>query len=285
MSTKLFSLLIVLSICLSSFAQTKPIEKMNKDGVYLAPDVLPEYPGGQRAMQQYIAKNIKYPKEAMVKNIEGRVLVQFVVMEDGSLDGFKVVMSAHPLLDEEAVRVIKSMPKWIPGTDEGKVVKVRYNIPIKFNSQGNQSPINTFPEVTVPIGHEIQNKSMIGAWQRCFVLPGEHDYQVKLAPALKILSADHTFMHIILNGEDGKSGSLISAYGDWYMPSDDVCVETLSNTEGTIYPKGTKNEINIERLHDNLIKLSYFIPGLKNGKEWIEYWYRVPIPKTKAMAE
>lgn len=281
MNTKLFSLLIVLSICLSSFAQTKPIEKMDKNGVYLAPDVLPEYPGGQRAMQEYLAKNLIYPREAMENNISGRVLVQFVVMEDGSLDGFKVVIPAHPLLNEEAVRVIKSMPKWIPGTDEGKVVKVRYNIPIKFHSQANKSPRDTFPELTMPIGQDIQNKSMVGVWQRCFVFTGRHEYKVMLMPAIKVLSADHTFMHIILNGEDGKSGPLISAQGDWYMPSDNVCVESLSNAVGTIYPIGVNTEINIERLHDNLLKLSFIVPGLENGKEWKEYWYRVPSPKTK----
>ena len=104
------------------------------DKVYLACENAPAFPGGTHAMYKYLADNIKYPAEAKVAGKQGRVMVQFVVRKDGSVSDVSVAKSAgNLLLDNEAVRVVSSMPKWNPGTQGGKPVNVQYTIPVQFN--------------------------------------------------------------------------------------------------------------------------------------------------------
>lgn len=93
----------------------------------------PEFPGGQSALMTFLGQNINYPEEAIKKDIKGRVIVQFVVETDGSISNVNIIKSVDPLLDNEAARVIKSMPNWIPGSNNGKPVRVRFAIPINFN--------------------------------------------------------------------------------------------------------------------------------------------------------
>ena len=95
-------------------------------------EVMPEFPGGSKAMMSYLAENIKYPKEAENAGMQGRVIVQFVVDTDGSIEDAKVVRAVDPLLDKEAIRVINAMPKWKPGMQDGKEVRVKYTVPIAF---------------------------------------------------------------------------------------------------------------------------------------------------------
>ena len=93
---------------------------------------MPEYPGGMGECMKFLSKNIKYPVEAMENNVQGRVIIQFVVKKDGSINDAKVAKSVDPLLDKEALRVINAMPKWKPGMHEGKAVNVMYTIPVAF---------------------------------------------------------------------------------------------------------------------------------------------------------
>lgn len=95
----------------------------------------PEFPGGEAAMYKYLGDNIVYPSAASEVGIQGRVVVEFVVGKDGSITNVKVVRPRHPALDKEAVRVIKSMPKWIPGRNNGQPVKVTYTLPVTFKLQ------------------------------------------------------------------------------------------------------------------------------------------------------
>lgn len=95
----------------------------------------PEFPGGEAAMYKYLGENIVYPSAASEEGIQGRVVVEFVVGKDGSITNVKVVRPRHPALDKEAVRVIKSMPKWIPGRNNGQPVKVTYTLPVTFKLQ------------------------------------------------------------------------------------------------------------------------------------------------------
>jgi protein TonB len=90
------------------------------------------FPGGDKAYLDYIKKNMRYPEEAKKKGIEGRVLVQCVIEKDGSHNSYKVIKSADSLLNEEAIRIVKGMPKWIPGNDWGETKRVRYTMPITF---------------------------------------------------------------------------------------------------------------------------------------------------------
>ena len=101
---------------------------------------MPQYPGGEKAMMEYVAKNVAYPQEARDKEISGRVFVSFIVEKDGSIGEVKVMRGIGGGCDEEAVRVIKGMPKWKPGKQEGKPVRVSYMMPINFKlSDGQES--------------------------------------------------------------------------------------------------------------------------------------------------
>ena len=120
-------MLVLLFSFMTSTAQTK-----KNNMVFDVVEVMPQYPGGQIAMLKYIMENMKYPKQAMKEGIQGRVAVRFIVEKDGSISDVKPILSVHPLLNKEAVRVVKSMPKWSPGKQNGKPVRVRFNLPIMF---------------------------------------------------------------------------------------------------------------------------------------------------------
>ncbi|MFA6812329.1 MAG: TonB family protein [Bacteroidaceae bacterium] len=96
---------------------------------------MPEFPGGMAALMTYLSKNIKYPTIAAENGTQGRVIVQFVVNRDGSIVDPKVVRSVDPYLDKEAIRVISSMPKWKPGMQRNKPVRVKYTVPVMFRLQ------------------------------------------------------------------------------------------------------------------------------------------------------
>lgn len=93
---------------------------------------LPQFPGGPVELMKWLTRNLVYPPQAKSRNIEGEVLVSFVVAKDGTVTAPKVAQSAHPLLDAEALRVIKMMPKWKPGTEKGKPTRAMVAIPIVF---------------------------------------------------------------------------------------------------------------------------------------------------------
>ena len=108
-----------------------PVEEEVFDMVEQAP----QFPGGQAELMSWLGKNIRYPVIAQENGIQGRVVCQFVVGSDGSVRDIKVVRSLDPSCDKEAVRVIQSMPKWIPGRQNGKAVSVRYTLPVTFRLQ------------------------------------------------------------------------------------------------------------------------------------------------------
>ena len=120
-------MLVLLFSFMTSTAQTK-----KNDMVFDVVEVMPQFPGGQIAMMKYIMENIKYPEQAMKEGIQGRVAVRFIVEKDGSISDVKPILSVHPLLNKEAVRVVESMPKWTPGKQNGKPVRVRFNVPVMF---------------------------------------------------------------------------------------------------------------------------------------------------------
>ena len=102
----------------------------------------PSYPGGFQALLDFLRENTKYPEQAKKDSIEGRVVLSFVVETDGSITEPKVVQSVHPLLDAEALRVIKLMPKWEPGYQGDSLVRVKYNLPVTFK-MGEPSSLPT----------------------------------------------------------------------------------------------------------------------------------------------
>lgn len=114
-----------------------PIEEEEDDNVvFQVVETMPEFPGGQAALFKYLSENVKYPVIAQENGIQGRVICQFVVNKDGSIVDVEVVRSGGDAsLDKEAVRVIKSMPKWNPGKQRGKAVRVKYTVPVNFKLQ------------------------------------------------------------------------------------------------------------------------------------------------------
>lgn len=108
------------------------VEEVVEEQVFTIVEEMPSFPGGEAALMKYLANNIKYPAIAKEANIQGTVFVTFVVDEKGDVKDVKVLRSLGGGTDEEAIRVVKSMPKWSPGKQRGKPVKVQYNLPIRF---------------------------------------------------------------------------------------------------------------------------------------------------------
>ena len=118
-------------------APVEAVEEVEEDEVvFVIVESMPEFPGGQQALFKYLSENVKYPVIAQENGIQGRVICQFVVNKDGSIVDVEVVRSGgDPSLDKEAIRVIKSMPKWKPGKQRGKPVRVKYTVPVNFKLQ------------------------------------------------------------------------------------------------------------------------------------------------------
>ena len=117
-------------------APTVEEEEPEETEIFEVVEKMPEFPnGGMMGLMQFLSKNIKYPPIAQENGTQGRVIVQFVVNKDGSIVDAKVIRSVDPYLDKEALRVINAMPKWNPGEQRGKPVRVKYTVPVTFRLQ------------------------------------------------------------------------------------------------------------------------------------------------------
>lgn len=115
-------------------AQPEP-PKEEETKVFDVVEQMPSFPGGAGALMQYLSSNIKYPVVAEENGVQGRVVCTFVVEKDGSITDVRVIKSVDPSLDKEAVRVVKGMPRWIPGKQNGSAVRVKYTVPVTFRLQ------------------------------------------------------------------------------------------------------------------------------------------------------
>ncbi len=118
----------------SKSAEIKQVAKVPTQGdeIFNVVEHQPEYPGGMGELMKFIQRNIRYPKEAQDQGKQGRVIVVFVVEKDGSITDAEVLKPVDPLLDAEALRIVNMMPKWTPGKQRGKEVRVRFTIPVTF---------------------------------------------------------------------------------------------------------------------------------------------------------
>ena len=140
----LFVPLVIALLAMNSTAMRanvqKKVVKTNKttkksganDKVYVVVEQMPSFPGGDSALLKYLLANVKYPVSALKAQKQGRVMVRFTVEKDGAISNVKVARSVTPSLDAEAVRAIKSMPKWSPGKQGGEFVRVKYIVPVSF---------------------------------------------------------------------------------------------------------------------------------------------------------
>ena len=120
-------------LCLMTASAQKTVVSQSNQNVYDQPEQMPEYPGGMPAMIDFLQTNLQYPQDAIKQKVEGRVMVMFVVETDGSLSNVRVARKVFPSLDAEALRVVKTMPKWKPGKEKGKAVRVNYTLPVVFS--------------------------------------------------------------------------------------------------------------------------------------------------------
>lgn len=115
--------------------ETAATEGKAKEKAFKEAEVMPKFPGGVQGLMKYFAKSIKYPVFAQERKEEGKVILQMVIGKEGTLSDIKVLHSASPWLDAEAVRVVSNMPRWEPGRQEGKAIAVEYTLPVVFKLQ------------------------------------------------------------------------------------------------------------------------------------------------------
>lgn len=118
--------------CLSTVSAQKTVVAKKNQKVYDVVEEMPAYPGGQIAMWEYLTQNVKYPEDAEKQKVEGRVIATFVVETDGTITDVRAVKQVFPSLDAEAIRVLEAMPRWTPGKQNGKPVRVKYTVPVTF---------------------------------------------------------------------------------------------------------------------------------------------------------
>lgn len=129
-----FTLLFALSLSSFSHANNDGNSQNDNSQIYnlAMVEIMPEFPGGSAEMYKWMAEHIIYPAQALEEEIQGKVIVDFVISDNGDVENVRVLRGKHQALDKEAVRVIKSMPKWRPGQINGKNVKTSYLVPVTF---------------------------------------------------------------------------------------------------------------------------------------------------------
>ena len=130
------------------------------DKIYDRVEENAQFPGGNMAMYKWIANHLQYPEECREKGIQGRVMIQFVVNKDGSIPEIKVLKSPHSLLSEEAIRVVKAMPKWKPAKDKGKVVRSHFRLPIVIKLPNTQKTVTSEP-TEKPITETVEERVFV----------------------------------------------------------------------------------------------------------------------------
>lgn len=134
MKKVLFVLALLLSAHTAIHAQSNQNTERNAsdEKIFDVVEQPPSFPGGQAALMSYLSKNVKYPEEALKDNVQGRVIVGFIVEKDGSVSNAKIIRGVDSALDKEAIRIVMSMPKWTPGRQNGRNVRTKYNVPVNF---------------------------------------------------------------------------------------------------------------------------------------------------------
>jgi protein TonB len=117
-------------MCVEIFEVTEP--ELDENAIFQVVETQPEFPGGIAELMKYLQKNMRYPKVCKEQGLQGRVIVQFVVNTDSTISDVNVIKPVNPHFDKEALRVVKAMPKWKPGTQRGKPVRVRCTLPVTF---------------------------------------------------------------------------------------------------------------------------------------------------------
>ena len=129
---KLIFMSMMMFFSLATVNAQKTVVSQKNQKVFEVVEQMPEYPGGAMAMMEFLQDNMKYPADAEKQKVQGKVMVSFIVETDGSITDVKVMKNVFPSLDAEAIRVVKAMPRWTPGKQKGKVVRVHFSLPIAY---------------------------------------------------------------------------------------------------------------------------------------------------------
>ena len=125
------------------WAEILKVTEPDENSIFQVVELLPEFPGGMAELMKYLQKNLRYPQICKEQGVQGRVIVQFVVNTDSTITDVNVIKSVNPHLDEEAVRVVKAMPKWNPGKQRGELVRVRFTLPVTFRLPKDTLKVDT----------------------------------------------------------------------------------------------------------------------------------------------
>ncbi len=231
-------------------------------------DEMPEYPGGVNALQKYISKHMSYPKDAQIKGIEGRVFVSFVVNKNGNVVNAHLVKKFNSSLDKEALRVVKSLPKWKPGRQNGKLTNIAYTVPVNFLLANQvEEPVNSpdplFARIKNASDYHLENKINI---------KGSKEYTiVEIMPQFTGANGNlrrYVYQQIkypILAAEQGYEGK--------------VFVQFVVGSDGRVKKvkilKGANIELNKEALRV-INNMPMWTPGEQKGKK-VDVNYTIPI--------
>lgn len=137
----------------AAMPETAPADTARSEKTYDVVETMPDFPGGTGEMMKYLMKSIRYPEEMMKQNVQGRVIVTFVVRKNGEIVDAKVVKSVHPQLDAEALRIINGMPNWTPGMQNGKPVNVKFALPVSFKLDSSTGSVT---KLDVPADKQVK---------------------------------------------------------------------------------------------------------------------------------
>ena len=266
--------------------QTVPVEKQmvdENDSIYNVVSENAEFPGGNMAASNWISKNMTYPEECRKQGIEGRVVIKFVVNKDGSIVDAEAVKSPHPALAEEGLRVVKSMPKWKPAKEGGKVVRSRFNIPIVFKLSGKK-PQSASAQPQKPQSPQSLTDEQKAVHDWFGAQPELQTHLNKNIRYPKECQEQGFEGRVLVSIAVEKDGS-VSVEKSEYKPVSSkkdapVAVNAYKNADGTQKAKLSEEELKnlMIKEAERVLKLSPKLKPYKNGKgETVRATFKVPV--------
>ncbi len=280
------ALTVVLAFTFGSFQGLQAATEIQKDDkVFDMVETPPQFVGGDVALYEYLSKSIQYPAVAHENNIQGRVIVQFIVDEKGKVINPKIIRGVDPSLDSEALRVVNAMPVWKPGLQKGKAVKVRYTLPINFNLGSNQPKTNVNKPAETPVKiddgkqHLATSKGLVGLWRQSGITEINGEISEVLSGNYKVINPDGTFYTFITWGE--KKPTQIGLYGTYIITSDSTYTEQIIQHGINPRMNGTSSELRYKMIDENTLLIEYKNEAIN---KWIpEIWRRVEMAKIKVL--
>ena len=254
----------------------------DNDSIYNVVSENAEFPGGDVALSDWMRKNMKYPEECRKQGIQGRVVIKFVVNKDGSIVDLETVRSLHPALAEEGLRVVKSMPKWKPAKENGKVVRSRFNIPIMFRLDGGKKTQYTSPQKPQSPQSLTDEQKAVHDWFGA--QPELMTHLNKNIRYPKECQEQGFEGRVLVSIAVEKDGS-VSVEGSEYKPASSkndtpVAVNAYKNADGTQKAKLSEEELKnlMIKEAERVLKLSPKLKPYKNETgETVRTTFKVPV--------